>query len=221
ILSFSVSKSCSTCSRVFARDIHGDHAVLCAGIIGIKNRHNVVHDTLVNICFRSGISAGKEVTIGLDGDFVSGRAVIDAAQRKRVKYMAKCAAIGNGFLPIFFLFFGEIRGGRGYIVEADEVSTSSSSSGSALLGDTPVVCCLELWHACAGPLISLPKKGNPVVYCPQGHLEQLQFAGEFRNSGEFSVAPHVFCRVVDVKLHAEAGNDDVYAQVSLIQDPQI
>lgn len=110
--------------------------------------------------------------------------------------------------------------------DTDEVSTSSSSSGSAPAslvgsGDTPVVCCLELWHACAGPLISLPKKGNAVVYCPQGHLEQLQFAGEFRTSGEFSIAPHVFCRVVDVKLHAEAGNDDVYAQVSLIQDPQL
>lgn len=90
--------------------------------------------------------------------------------------------------------------------DTDEFSTSSSSSGSppaSLVGsgDTPVVCCLELWHACAGPLISLPKKGNAVVYCPQGHLEQLQFAGEFRTSGEFSIAPHVFCRVVDVKLH--------------------
>ncbi|GJW74828.1 hypothetical protein Tco_0134198 [Tanacetum coccineum] len=32
-------------------------------------------------------------------DFVPGRAVSDAAQRKRGKYMAKCAAIGYGFLP--------------------------------------------------------------------------------------------------------------------------
>ncbi|GJR33690.1 hypothetical protein Tco_1209374 [Tanacetum coccineum] len=43
-----------------------DHAVSCAGIIGIKHRHNVVCDTLVDICFRSGISAGKEVDIGLN-----------------------------------------------------------------------------------------------------------------------------------------------------------
>ncbi|GJZ87282.1 hypothetical protein Tco_0658892 [Tanacetum coccineum] len=105
----------------FAGDIYGDHVVSCAGIIGIKHRHNVVRDTLVDICYRSGISAGKEVDIGLDGgrdkplrpadmllyswdggldvcvdltgsspltqtgmvDFVPGRAVIDAAQRKR------------------------------------------------------------------------------------------------------------------------------------------
>nr|GEY95000.1 hypothetical protein [Tanacetum cinerariifolium] len=54
------------CSRVFSGDIYGDHAVSCAGIIGIKHHHNVVRDTLVDICFRSGISSGKEVDIGLD-----------------------------------------------------------------------------------------------------------------------------------------------------------
>nr|GEY83225.1 reverse transcriptase domain-containing protein [Tanacetum cinerariifolium] len=53
--------------RVFVGDIYGDHAVSCAGIIGIKHHHNVVRDTLVDICFRAGISAGKEVDIGLDG----------------------------------------------------------------------------------------------------------------------------------------------------------
>ncbi|GJX43326.1 hypothetical protein Tco_0260002 [Tanacetum coccineum] len=85
---FSVSKPCSACSKVFTRDIYGDHAVSCAGIIGIKHRHNVVRDTLVDICFRSGISAGKEVDIGGGSspltqtgmaDFMPGRAVIDAA----------------------------------------------------------------------------------------------------------------------------------------------
>ncbi|GKD13439.1 hypothetical protein Tco_1197846, partial [Tanacetum coccineum] len=80
---FSVSKPCSTCSKVFIGDIYRDHAVSCAGIIGIKHRHNAVRDTLVDICFRSGISAGKEVDIGLVetgmADFVHGRVVIDAA----------------------------------------------------------------------------------------------------------------------------------------------
>ncbi|GKG40820.1 hypothetical protein Tco_0470032, partial [Tanacetum coccineum] len=101
-----------------------DHAVSCVGIVGIKHRHNAVCDTLVDICYRSGISSGKEVDIGLGGerdkslrpadvllyswgvgrdvcvdltwsspltqtgmvDFVPGRAVAEAAQRKRVKY---------------------------------------------------------------------------------------------------------------------------------------
>nr|GEW64063.1 hypothetical protein [Tanacetum cinerariifolium] len=60
---FSGSKPCSACSRVFVGDIYGDHAVSCDGIIGIKHRHNVLRDTL---CYRSRISAGKEVDIGLD-----------------------------------------------------------------------------------------------------------------------------------------------------------
>nr|GFB90854.1 hypothetical protein [Tanacetum cinerariifolium] len=131
IFLFSVSKPCLACSRVFAGDIYGDHDVSCAGIIGI---------IYVDICYRSGISAGKEVDIGLDEggdkplrpadmllyswdggldvcvdltgsspltqtemvDFVAGRVVIDAAQRKRDKYMAKYAAIGYGFLPFSF-----------------------------------------------------------------------------------------------------------------------
>ncbi|GJZ43899.1 hypothetical protein Tco_0591154 [Tanacetum coccineum] len=121
---FSVSKPCSTCSRVFAGDIYRDHAVSCAGIIGIKHRHNVVCDTLVDICYRFGISAGLDVCVDLTGssplaqtgmtDFVPGWAVIDAAQRKRCKYMDKCAAIGYGFLPFSFSSLGEL--------EADPIS---------------------------------------------------------------------------------------------------
>ncbi|GJY97152.1 putative reverse transcriptase domain-containing protein [Tanacetum coccineum] len=144
---FSVTKPCSACSKVFVGDIYGDHAVSCAGIVGIKHRHNVVRDTLVDICYRSGISSGKEVDIGLGGgsdkslrpadvllyswdvgrdvcvdltgsspltqtgmaDFVSGRAVNEAAQRKRVKYEAKCADIGYSFLPFSFSSFGELE----------------------------------------------------------------------------------------------------------------
>ncbi|GKC40563.1 hypothetical protein Tco_1052947 [Tanacetum coccineum] len=144
---FSVSKPCSACSKVFTGDVYGDHAVSCAGVIGIKHRHNTVRDTLIDICSRSGISAGKEVDIGLGGDgdkalrpadmllysweggldvcvdltgsspltqtgmtdFVPGRVVIDAAQRKRGKYMTKCADIGYGFLPFSFSSFGELE----------------------------------------------------------------------------------------------------------------
>ncbi|GJZ59275.1 hypothetical protein Tco_0615091 [Tanacetum coccineum] len=62
-----VAQTIEPCSRVFAEDIYGDHVVSCAGIICIKHRHNVVRYTLVDICYRSGISAGKEVDIGLGG----------------------------------------------------------------------------------------------------------------------------------------------------------
>ncbi|GKD19737.1 putative reverse transcriptase domain-containing protein, partial [Tanacetum coccineum] len=65
---FSVSKPCSACSRVFMGDIYREHVVSFSGIVGIKHRHNVVRDTLVDICYRSGIYSGKEVDIGLGGE---------------------------------------------------------------------------------------------------------------------------------------------------------
>ncbi|GJR43766.1 DNA helicase [Tanacetum coccineum] len=108
---FSVSKPCSACSKVFTGDIYGDHAVSCTGIIGIKHRHNVVRRTPGRHLFWSGISVEKRLILGLTGmvDFVPGRAVIDAAHRKRVKYEAKCANIGYGFLPFSFFSLGELE----------------------------------------------------------------------------------------------------------------
>ncbi|GJS61357.1 hypothetical protein Tco_1190177 [Tanacetum coccineum] len=61
---------------------------------------------------------GLDVCVNLTGsshltqtgmvDFVPGRAVIDAAHRKRVKYEAKCVDIGYGFLS-FFSLLGELE----------------------------------------------------------------------------------------------------------------
>eukprot|EP00850_Spirogloea_muscicola_P017293 SM000147S01112 [mRNA] locus=s147:81959:89250:+ [translate_table: standard] len=33
----------------------------------------------------------------------------------------------------------------------------------------------DLWQACAGPLVQLPPVGSLVFYCPQGHIEQVDF----------------------------------------------
>ncbi|GKC12599.1 hypothetical protein Tco_1009381, partial [Tanacetum coccineum] len=41
-------------------------------------------------------------------DCVPGHAVIDATQLKRVRYMAKCATIGYGFLPLVFSSFSSL-----------------------------------------------------------------------------------------------------------------
>ncbi|GKB86694.1 RNA-directed DNA polymerase, eukaryota [Tanacetum coccineum] len=169
ILLFSVLKSCSACSRVFPGDIYGDHVVSCVGIIEIKHHHNVVRDALVDICFWSGISAGKEVDIGLSegGDkplrpadillyswdggldvcvdltrsspltqigmvgFVPSCAVIDASQRKRVKYETKCAYTSYGFLPFPFSSFGEL--------EKDEAVLLKRIHYGTIIEDTLVV----------------------------------------------------------------------------------
>ncbi|GJR27317.1 ankyrin repeat-containing protein ITN1-like protein [Tanacetum coccineum] len=98
------------CSRVFAGDIYRDHIVSCVGVIGIKHRHNVVRDTLVNIYFHLRISVGSSpLTQTGMANFVPGRVVIDDAQRKRVKYMAKCAAIRYVFLSFSFSSLGELE----------------------------------------------------------------------------------------------------------------
>ncbi|GJY25966.1 hypothetical protein Tco_0400692, partial [Tanacetum coccineum] len=65
------------------------------------------------------VSRGLDVCVELAGslpltqtgltDFLPGRAVVDAAHRKRVKYEAKCADIGHGFLPFPFSSFGELE----------------------------------------------------------------------------------------------------------------
>jgi hypothetical protein len=120
--------------------------VSCPNAVGIKHRHNLVRDTLLDICFRSGNSSGKEVDIGVvDGlgrplrpadlllyswdrgrdvcvdvtgsspltlagvsDFSPGRCVLEAAQRKCVKYREVCSAAGYSFLPFSFSTFGEL-----------------------------------------------------------------------------------------------------------------
>ena len=33
----------------------------------------------------------------------------------------------------------------------------------------------ELWHACAGPLVTVPQEGERVYYFPQGHMEQVNY----------------------------------------------
>ncbi|PRQ33656.1 putative transcription factor ARF family [Rosa chinensis] len=97
-------------------------------------------------------------------------------------------------------------------------STSSCSSNSS---SVPVISSiyLELWHACAGPLISLPKKGNVVVYFPQGHLEQVASSSPPFSSMErphFDLQPQIFCKVVNVQLLANKENDEVYTHVTLL-----
>ncbi|GKB70908.1 hypothetical protein Tco_0932320 [Tanacetum coccineum] len=140
----------------------------------------MVRDTLVDICFRAGVSMGKEVDIGLDGghdqklhptdmllyswdggqdvcmdltgsspltqtgmiDFAPGRAVTDAAHRKRGKYMAKCAAIRYGFLPFFFSSLGEL--------ETDVVTLLRRIRGR-----------VQLFRFLIGLVLLLPKEWEP------------------------------------------------------------
>ncbi|WJX50272.1 ADP-ribosylation factor 4, variant 3 [Trifolium repens] len=94
------------------------------------------------------------------------------------------------------------------------LSPSNCSTNSPLVSSSY----LELWHACAGPLISLPKKGNIVVYFPQGHLEQFSSFSPFKplEIPTYDLQPQIFCRVVNIQLLANKENDEVYTQVTLL-----
>lgn len=81
---------------------------------------------------------------------------------------------------------------------SSSTSSSLNSSSSALTSSNYH----ELWHACAGPLTSLPKKGNVVVYFPQGHLEQAASSSPFPpiEIPSLDLQPQILCRVVNVQL---------------------
>ncbi|URE34713.1 auxin response factor [Musa troglodytarum] len=76
----------------------------------------------------------------------------------------------------------------------------------------------ELWHACAGPLVSLPPVGSLVVYFPQGHSEQVAatMQKEIDSIPNYPSLPSkLICVLLDVTMHADAETDEVYAQMTL------
>ncbi|XP_073389669.1 auxin response factor 6 isoform X2 [Physcomitrium patens] len=83
----------------------------------------------------------------------------------------------------------------------------------------------ELWHACAGPLVSLPPVGSQVVYFPQGHSEQVAVSTQKEADTHIpnypNLRPHLVCTLDNITLHADLETDEVYAQMVLIpsQDP--
>ncbi|KAL3596724.1 hypothetical protein D5086_008361 [Populus alba] len=77
----------------------------------------------------------------------------------------------------------------------------------------------ELWHACAGPLVSLPTAGSRVVYFPQGHSEQVAATTNKEVDAHIpnypSLPPQLICQLHNVTMHADVETDEVYAQMTL------
>ncbi|KQK05397.1 auxin response factor 14 isoform X2 [Brachypodium distachyon] len=88
--------------------------------------------------------------------------------------------------------------------------------GDAAAASAAAGVCGELWHACAGPGVSLPRQGSALVYLPQGHLASGGGGGGEVAGAAPPVPPHVACRVLDVELCADAATDEVYARLALV-----
>ncbi|KAJ8491311.1 hypothetical protein OPV22_013032 [Ensete ventricosum] len=77
----------------------------------------------------------------------------------------------------------------------------------------------ELWHACAGPLVTLPPVGSLVVYFPQGHSEQVAASMQKDIDAHVPNYPNLpsklICLLHNVTLHADLETDEVYAQMTL------
>ncbi|KAJ6402351.1 hypothetical protein OIU84_014442 [Salix udensis] len=98
---------------------------------------------------------------------------------------------------------------------------STSGLGGQQAGQEGEKKCLnsELWHACAGPLVSLPTAGSRVVYFPQGHSEQVAATTNKEIDAHIpnypSLPPQLICQLHNVTMHADVETDEVYSQMTL------
>ncbi|KAL6128548.1 hypothetical protein ACLB2K_071903 [Fragaria x ananassa] len=89
-----------------------------------------------------------------------------------------------------------------------------TGSGSALY--------TELWKLCAGPLVDVPRIRERVFYFPQGHMEQLEASTNQELNPQiprFNITSKILCQVVNIQLLAERDTDEVYAQITLLPEP--
>ncbi|KAL3635770.1 Auxin response factor 9 [Castilleja foliolosa] len=105
---------------------------------------------------------------------------------------------------------------------ANRVSFSQQNSGFSAQGHgVKDALYEELWKACAGPLVDVPKAGERVYYFPQGHMEQLEASTNQELNQRipmFNLPSKILCRVFNIQLLAEQDTDEVYAQITLMPE---
>ncbi|CAL0325260.1 unnamed protein product [Lupinus luteus] len=103
-----------------------------------------------------------------------------------------------------------------------KIINNNTSGGGEGQNEAEQALFRELWGACAGPLVTAPKKGECVFYFPQGHLEQVE-ASTSQAVNEhmpmYDLPSKILCRIMNVALEAEPDTDDVVAQVTLVPEP--
>jgi len=101
-------------------------------------------------------------------------------------------------------------------------SNSTQNSFSGGIGtDASDALYEELWHACAGPLVTLPRLGERAFYFPQGHMEQVEAStnqGVDQHMPLYDLPSKILCRVINVQFRAEPETDEVFAQITLLPE---
>lgn len=103
-----------------------------------------------------------------------------------------------------------------------EVPNGSSPAAPAKKVDAETALYTELWRACAGPLVNVPRERELVYYFPQGHIEQVEASTDQVANQQmpvYNLPSKILCRVVNVQLKAEADTDEVYSQITLMPEP--
>ncbi|XP_008776920.2 auxin response factor 2A-like [Phoenix dactylifera] len=127
----------------------------------------------------------------------------------------------------------EVTRGNGSNGRGENFSSVCSESGAAAtrtVASTATVAAgrdaedalyTELWLACAGPLVTIPRETERVFYFPQGHLEQVEASTNQLADKQmkiYDLPPKILCRVINVQLKAEPETDEVFAQVTLLPE---
>ncbi|KAJ8503993.1 hypothetical protein OPV22_004879 [Ensete ventricosum] len=143
---------------------------------------------------------------------------IQGAQRAISAVSMEVDKMADQFTKVCSSFIGEEGNFALYL--KNHCVAEASCPGNQQQEDTEEQVCLnsELWHACAGPLVSLPPVGSRVVYFPQGHSEQVAASTnkEIDSLPSYpSLPPQLVCQLHNVTMHADVETDEVYAQMTL------
>ncbi|GJU06306.1 hypothetical protein Tco_1122736 [Tanacetum coccineum] len=170
---FSECSLCPSCN-VHQMDQWGDHAVHCCSEVGVKFRHNLVRDILVDIC-----SKGKYACLDVTGispfagtratSWAPGVALHNAVEKKKRKYASICEDNGYKFIPFAFSTFGE------FDTEALDTlslvksilishSNNNAKSGAFIFHRGPFLSLLKDHSRCIVLLSSRLKDGGDKVY---------------------------------------------------------